>query len=323
MEPPEHAVPADPPPRVIAIGNFDGVHLGHQAVLADAARDARARGLEAAVLTFAPHPLAVLGRPVPPVLTALGRKLELIRRTSPAIVPIVERFDLAFAAQTPAAFARDVLVRLGARVVIVGHNFRFGHRRAGDFDELSRLGVELGFETRSHALIGDDAGPWSSTRIREAVGRGDLDSALRMLGRPHMIAGVVVEGDRRGRTIGFPTCNLDGVEEALPPFGVYAVLVDRERGPSGAAALAGGVCNIGVRPTVKAEARPSVEAHLFDVDEDLYGARLRLHLVARLRPEQRFAGLDALKAQIARDAAAARERLAELTPDPAAGGAYR
>src|SRR5262249_26689961 len=148
VEPPPRAAPTDPPPRVIAIGNFDGVHLGHQAVLADAARDALARGFEPAVLTFAPHPLAVLGRPVPPVLTALDRKIELIRRTSPHIAPIVERFDLAFAAQTPEAFARDVLVRLGARVVIVGHNFRFGHRRAGDFDELTRLGARLGFETR-------------------------------------------------------------------------------------------------------------------------------------------------------------------------------
>jgi riboflavin kinase/FMN adenylyltransferase len=310
-------------PMGLTIGNFDGVHRGHQAVLADAAKDARARGLEPAVLTFAPHPLAVLGRPVPPVLTSLARKIELLRRTSPAIVPMVERFDLAFAAQTPADFARDVLVRLGARVVIVGHNFRFGHRRAGDFDALARLGVELGFETRSHELIGDAEGTWSSTRIREAIGRGDLDDAARMLGRPHMVAGVVVEGDRRGRTIGFPTCNLGAVEEALPPFGVYAVLVDREHGRSGAAALAGGVCNIGVRPTVKTDAPATVEVHLFDVDEDLYGARLRVHLVTRLRPEQRFAGLDALKAQIARDAAAARERLAGLAPDPAACGAYR
>jgi riboflavin kinase/FMN adenylyltransferase len=309
-----------PPGRVVAVGNFDGVHLGHQAVLADAARDAAARDLLPTVLTFAPHPLAVLGRPVPPALTGLGRKRELIARVAPAIHTVVERFDLAFAAQSPRAFAERVLVeRLAAHVVIVGHNFRFGQGRAGDFDTLARLGDELGFETRSHALIGDDRGPWSSSRVREALARGDLDEAARMLGRPHMISGVVVEGDRRGRTIGFPTCNLAGVEEMLPPFGVYAVRVDREVGPAPApgepwgpaAPLAGGVANIGVRPTVKeGETRPSVEAHLFDLDEDLYGARLRVHLVARLRAEQRFAGLDALKAQIARDAAEARERLA-------------
>jgi riboflavin kinase/FMN adenylyltransferase len=327
----ESREPSPPAPgRVVAVGNFDGVHLGHQAVLADAARDAAARGLEPAVLTFSPHPLAVLGRRAgegpsstprlpPPTLTVLGRKRELIGRVAPSIRTVVERFDLAFAAQSPRAFAERVLVaQLSARVVIVGKNFRFGHDRAGDFDTLSRLGEELGFETRSHALIGDDRGPWSSTRVRDALARGDVEDAARMLGRPHLLSGVVVEGDRRGRTIGFPTCNLAGVEEALPAFGVYAVRVDREVGPAPApdepwgpaAPLAGGVANIGVRPTVKeGGAAPSVEVHLFDLDEDLYGARLRVSLVARLRAEQRFNGLDALKAQIAKDAADARERL--------------
>jgi riboflavin kinase/FMN adenylyltransferase len=321
VDSPEHA---HAPRRVVAVGNFDGVHLGHQMVLADAARDAARLGLEPAVLTFSPHPLAVLGRPVPPTLTVLDRKLELIRRCSPAIVPVVARFDLAFAAQSPAAFAERVLVEeVRAGVVIVGQNFRFGHKRAGDFAELERLGASLGFETRSHALLGDESGAWSSSRIREALARGDLDDVTRMLSRPHMITGTVIEGDRRGRTIGFPTCNLGGVEEALPPFGVYAVLVDRV-GPDGGVALARGVANLGVRPTVKdSGAKPSVEVHLFDFDGDLYGAVLRVHLVARLRAEQRFAGLDALKAQIARDAEAARAALAPLAPDPAAGGAFR
>jgi riboflavin kinase/FMN adenylyltransferase len=325
----------------VAIGNFDGVHRGHQALLGDVAADAAARGTEPAVLTFAPHPLAVLGRPVPPVLTALARKLELVRRCAPAITPFVRRFDLAFAAQSPEAFVVETLVqRLRAEVVVVGQNFRFGKDRAGDFAELGRLGARHGFETRSHVIVGDAGGPWSSSRVREAITRGDLDDAARILGRPHTLSGVVVEGDRRGRTLGFPTCNLAGVAEALPPFGVYAVLVDvevespldpaalDELAPMPAAApaalLARGVANIGVRPTVHAgEARPSVEVHLFDTSADLYGARLRVHLVARLRAEQRFAGLDALKDQIARDAAAARERLAELAPDPAAGGAWR
>ena len=326
MDSPEPAAPshARAPQRVVAVGNFDGVHLGHQMVLADAARDAARLGLEPAVLTFSPHPLAVLGRPVPPMLTVLDRKLALIRRCSPAIVPLVERFDLAFAAQSPEDFARRVLVeKVGARVVIVGQNFRFGHHRAGDFAELTRLGAALGFETRSHALLGDEQGAWSSSRIREALAAGDLDAAARMLGRPHLISGTVIEGDRRGRTIGFPTCNLGGVEEALPPFGVYAVLVDRVV-EGKATALARGVANLGVRPTVKpSDARPSVEVHLFDFDGDLYGATLRVHLVARLRAEQKFAGLEALKAQIARDAEAARERLAPLAPDAEAGGAWR
>jgi riboflavin kinase/FMN adenylyltransferase len=273
------------------------------------------------------------------MLTTLARKLELVRRVAPAIVPFVRRFDLGFAAQSPEAFVVETLVRrLGAEVVVVGQNFRFGRDRRGSYAELTRLGEQHGFATRSHELVGDEAGAWSSSRIRAAIARGDLDDAARMLGRPHMISGVVIEGDRRGRTIGFPTCNLAEVAEALPPFGVYAVLVDRDaagdrapaelpellaapaRGP--AVALAKGVMNVGVRPTVKpGETRPSVEVHLFDTDEDLYGARLRVHLVARLRAEQRFSGLDALKAQIARDAADARARLASLTP--AAGPAWR
>lgn len=321
-------VSAEPPPRVVAIGNFDGVHLGHRAVLAHVIRDAALRGLEPAVLTFAPHPLSVLGRPVPPVLTSTGRKVELLRRLSPALVPIVEQFDLGFAALTPEEFARDVLARLGARVVTVGDNFRFGKGRAGDFDELARLGERFGFETRSHELIGDESGPWSSTRVRQAIARGDMEGATRMLGRPHMIDGTVVEGDRRGRTIGFPTCNLAGIEETLPPFGVYAVLVDLAEGPivgpnAARRGLAKGVANIGVRPTVKADAPPTVEIHLFDFAGDLYGARLHVHLVSRLRPERTFEGLEALKAQITLDAGAARATLADVVPDPNAAGGYR
>jgi riboflavin kinase/FMN adenylyltransferase len=309
--------------RAIAIGNFDGVHRGHQAVLASLADDARQRGLEPAVLTFSPHPRMVLGRPVPPALTALRRKRELIRRVNDSIQTHVWRFDRPFAAQTPAEFASGVLARaLGAEVVLVGHNFRFGKDRAGSFDDLALLGARLGFETRSHELVGDEGGPWSSSRVREAIAQGDLQEAERMLGRPHMISGVVIHGDHRGRTLGFPTCNLAEVEEALPPFGVYAVLVDREQ-QGHAAALASGVANIGVRPTVGAAPSLRVEVHLFDVDADLYGDCLRVHLVARLRPEQRFDTLDGLKAQIARDAAGARETLAGASPDPAAGGAWR
>ena len=309
--------------RIVAIGNFDGVHRGHQAVLADASRDAGARGLVASALTFSPHPAEALGRTAPPKLTTLARKLELFQRVAPAVEPVVERFDRAFAEQSPAEFAERVLAqRLHARVVVVGHNFRFGRGREGDFEALRRLGEALGFETRSQTLLGDARGPWSSTRVREALARGALDEANEMLGRPHMVSGTVARGDQRGRTIGFPTCNLDGVEEALPAFGVYAVLVDREE--SGRArALARGVANIGVRPTVKdGEPKPSVEVHLFDCDADLYGARLRVHLVDRLRPEQKFAGLDALKAQIGRDAAEARAHLVGRALDPAAEGAW-
>ncbi|MEZ4302248.1 MAG: bifunctional riboflavin kinase/FAD synthetase [Polyangiaceae bacterium] len=305
--------------RLVAIGNFDGVHLGHQAVLSDAATDAASRGLRAIVLTFHPHPAAVIGRGAPPLLTPLPRKIELIGHVQPEVGVAVEPFDLDFAAQTPDAFAEEVLVRrLQARVVVVGRNFRFGKARAGDYDVLSRLGARLGFETRSHALVGDDRGTFSSTRAREAIASGDLDAARAILGRPHALSGVVVRGDQRGRTIGFPTANMGDVVEALPPFGVYAVAVDRvtgddpETGASRAEQLGAGVANIGVRPTVKVDAPPSVEVHLFDFDADLYDARIRVHLLARLRGEQRFSGLDALRAQIAKDAAAAREITARL-----------
>jgi riboflavin kinase/FMN adenylyltransferase len=313
--------------RIVAIGNFDGVHRGHQAVLLDAARDAELRGLRPAVLTFSPHPSEVLGRAAPPLLTRLARKLELFAQVAPAIEPIVERFDLAFASQSPAEFAERVLAaRLNAKVVVVGHNFRFGKARQGDFEALVHLGKPLGFEVRTQPLVGDAAGAWSSTRIREALKAGDLDAASAMLGRPHMLSGAVSRGDQRGRTIGFPTANLAEVEEALPPWGVYAVLVDKEEPgpPARAVALAKGVANIGVRPTVKpGEMRPNVEVHLFDWSGDLYGATIRVHLVSRLRAEQKFSGIDALKAQIARDAEAARARLADVQPDPRAGGAFR
>lgn len=309
---------------LVAIGNFDGVHRGHQAVLADAAKDAHLRGLEPVVLTFDPHPAAVIGRGAPPVLTPLARKIELIERVQHGVRVAVQRFDRAFAAQSPEAFAEGVLVKeLSARVIIVGKNFRFGKDRGGDFDVLASLGQRLGFETRSHALVGDGHGTYSSTRARAAVAAGDLDATRAVLGRPHALTGVVARGDQRGRTIGFPTANLSDVVEALPPFGVYAVAVDRLAGPGGpqdtprAVALAGGVANIGVRPTVKEGAPPSIEVHLFDLDADLYGATLRVHLLARLRGEQRFSGLDALRAQIAKDAAAARVVLADAPPPPA------
>ncbi|MEP7125757.1 MAG: bifunctional riboflavin kinase/FAD synthetase [Byssovorax sp.] len=309
--------------RIVAIGNFDGVHLGHQAVLADASRDAEARDLLASALTFTPHPAEALGRTAPPLLTTIARKIELFRRVAPTVEPVIERFDRAFAEQTPAEFAERVLARqLHARVVVVGHNFRFGHARAGDFALLQRLGEELGFETRSQTLLGDARGPFSSTRVREALARGALDEASAMLGRPHMVSGTVIQGDQRGRTIGFPTCNLGDVAEALPAFGVYAVLVDREDAGR-ARALARGVANIGVRPTVNDSApRPSVEVHLFDLDTDLYGAKLRVHLIERLRPEQKFDGFAALKAQIARDADDARARLESRAADPSAEGAW-
>lgn len=309
---------------LVAIGNFDGVHRGHQDLLAHAAREAAGAGLGPVLLTFDPHPAVVLGRPPPAVLTPLARKIELVRRAQPAFRVHVRTFDRELAATSPERFAEDVLAgELGAARVVVGRNFRFGRGRAGDLALLERLGPSLGFQAHPADLVGDERGRWSSTRARAAIAAGDWDDVRAVLGRPHALTGTVVRGDQRGRTIGFPTANLGGVLEALPPHGVYAVLVDRVDGPAdgaGPRALARGVANVGIRPTVGAG--PSIEVHLFDLDEDLYGATLRAHLVSFLRPEQKFDGLPSLKAQIARDAAEARLRLATHAPDPAAAGAW-
>lgn len=297
-----------PRSTLVAIGNFDGVHAGHQEVLRRACATAADAGLRPIVLTFHPHPSEVLGRGALPRLTTLERKVELLQRLDPALHVVVHPFDLGLAGLTPEQFVEQLLVgRLGAAIVQVGHNFRFGKGRAGDLDTLGALGRVHGFEARPEALFGDDAGPFSSTRVREAVARGDLAAAASVLKRPHMLSGVVVRGDQRGRTLGFPTANLAEVTEALPPDGVYAVLVDREHTPGRFRALARGVMNLGMRPTF--QAGRSAEVHFLDQDVDVYGARLRVHLVERLREERRFDGIDALRAQIAADANQARTLL--------------
>jgi riboflavin kinase/FMN adenylyltransferase len=260
-------------------------------------------------LTFSPHPLEVLGRTPPPVITTLARKKVLIEAIAPELRVVVERFDLEFAAQSPEEFARGLLhEKLDARAVVVGENFRFGKGRAGSFDTLRELGRAYGFDVWAEPLSGDDRGVWSSTRVRTSIAVGDLDDANAVLGRPYELEGVVVEGQRRGRTIGFPTANLASIEEGVPAFGVYAVRVRRiDAAGTEGTPLADGVANIGQRPTLAAGF--AAEAHLFDFTGDLYGARLRLELVSRLREERRFSGLAELTAQIAIDAQRAREIL--------------
>jgi riboflavin kinase/FMN adenylyltransferase len=312
-------------PYVVAIGNFDGVHAGHRVLLREAAAQARARGISARVLTFDPHPAAVLGRSAPRLLTSFERRAELVRRVDPNLTLVAERFDETLAAMSPAEFAAGVLVaKHGATAILVGQNFRFGKDRAGNVRALEELGKQLGFATTAVALASDAQGALSSTRVRDAIAQGDLQDAAALLGRPHMLSGRVVHGDHRGRTIGFPTCNLDGVSEALPPYGVYSVLVDREsERPGTFRALAGGVANIGLRPTIASGAlEPRIEVHLFDFEGDLYGVRLRAHLVDWIRPERRFASLEELRAQIASDAAHAERTLAPLVPSPDADGAW-
>ena len=305
---------------LVVIGNFDGVHLGHRAVIEAALAEAQGSGLRPLVLTFDPHPAQVLGRGVRPPLTVLDRKLDLIERIGSELKVVVEPFTLELSQFSPAQFAQQFVVELlSAKVVIVGENFRFGHRRTGDLPTLAALGQELGFAAHASSLVGDARGAYSSTRARAALASGELAGVQAVLGRPHSLSGTVVHGAQRGRTIGVPTANLGGVAEALPPYGVYAVLVDRvHEGES--VALGTGVANIGLRPTV--DAGFSVEVHLFDFSGDLYGDNLRVHLVSHLREEQKFAGLAELKAQIALDIERARAALASSVPDPLARGAW-
>jgi riboflavin kinase/FMN adenylyltransferase len=307
-------------PSLVAIGNFDGVHRGHRAVIGSAAAEARQRALRPLILTFDPHPAQVLGRGYA-MLTSSARKIELIGRIDPALEVVVQPFTKELSEMTPRQFVTDLLVeQLGARLVIVGQNFRFGHDRAGDLAALEALGHELGFEARAEELEGDVSGTFSSSRVRDLISRGEVTTAEHVLGRPHSVSGIVVAGDRRGRSIGFPTANIREVAELLPPDGVYACVVDREE-PSGGAALGIGAANLGTRPTVDGKNRV-LEVHLFDFSGDLYDAVLRVHFVERLRAEQRFSGLSELKAQIERDVAAARRALAGRQPDPSAGGRW-
>jgi riboflavin kinase/FMN adenylyltransferase len=295
-----------PPSSLVMIGNFDGVHRGHRAILLAGAEHARRHELVPLVLTFEPHPHEVLSgaRHVP--LSTISYRVELIGQLDSALRVVVEPFTLELAAASPRQFVLRLLVQqLGARVVSVGENFRFGAGRSGDLSTLRALGQELGFETLAEPLVGDALGAFSSSRARAALAAGDLASVESILGRPHCVSGTVVAGDGRGRTLGAPTANLSDVPELLPPNGVYACFVDRlDAAPAGSGPAAG-VVNIGVRPTVGSGPR-SVEVHLLDVQPDLYACRLRVHLVEWLRGEQGFSNLQSLRAQIERDVEHAR-----------------
>lgn len=297
------------PAPAVTIGNFDGVHRGHRALVAETVARARAAGGEAVVLTFDPHPARVLApERVPAWITSPEQKAELLSGLGIDVMAVLP-FTSEVAALSPAAFARDVLAgALGARHVVVGADFRFGHRKAGDAAVLARLGATHGFAVSAVPPVLEGGRPVSSSRVREALAEGDAAHAASLLGRPYFVDGTVVEGDRRGRTIGIPTANLETDGALLPARGVYA---GRCRLPEGQARLA--VVNVGKRPTFGGRT-VTVEAHLLDYSGDLYGRRLRLSFAARLRDEQRFAGADALVEQIRRDVERARA-LVSAPPD--------
>jgi riboflavin kinase / FMN adenylyltransferase len=294
----------------VTVGNFDGVHRGHQALVAEATRAARSQGGVAVALTFDPHPSHVLSpHRAPDALMTIDQKAEVLAPLGVDHLAVLP-FTLALAEKSAAAFAREVLLSaLAARCVVVGSSFRFGRHREGDKATLARLGDEIGFTVKAVEPVLHEGAPISSTRIREALARGATDHAKDLLGRRFFLDGTVVEGRRRGRTIGFPTANLQPENETVPGGGVYACwcrVLDGEA----ASPLRPAVVNIGRRPTFGGGGEVVIEAHLFDFSGDLYGRRLRLEFEERLRDERTFPDVGALKAQIEADAVQARTRLA-------------
>ena len=281
----------------VTVGSFDGVHLGHQAVLREIARRAADAGRASVLVTFEPHPLEVVNpQAAPPLLTTGPERLEVLAQT-PLDYVLLLRFDRRVAALTPEAFVREVLLRrCGMRELVIGHDHGFGRGRSGDVDTLRRLGAEDGFEVDVVGAVDVGEQHVSSSRIRRAIAGGDLATAARMLGRPYSVSAVVGAGQGRGRGLGVPTINLAGIppQKLLPPDGVYAVRVEWRGG------RAGGMMNQGGRPTF-AEGERILEAHLFGFEGDLYGEWVRLEWVERLRDVERFASVEELQQQMERD----------------------
>ena len=287
----------------VAIGNFDGVHPGHQAVIGRAAQE-RKPGSPLGVLTFNPHPRRFFQPDAPPFyLTSFEDKVKLIGGMGVDVL-FALHFDAALAAMTAHEFVADILVqRLQVAHVTIGHDFHFGKGRGGTPQGLIDLGQQFGFGVSLVDPVAGDQGVFSSTQIRKFLAEGDLDHATALLGRPWSISGVVVHGDQRGRTINFPTANILLGDYLEPALGVYAVRITDSAGKSMI-----GVANLGRRPTFNGLG-VRLEAHIFDFDGDLYGQTLNVALIAFIRPERKFDGLAALTAQIASDAQTARALL--------------
>ncbi len=304
------AYPVSTAGHAVTIGAYDGVHLGHRAVIREVRRRAADEGLRAAVVTFDRHPAMVV-RPesAPLLLTDLEQKLELLASTG-VDTTLVVAFDEARAHEDAADFVTEVLVGgLRARLVVVGEDFHFGYQRKGDVALLERMGVDHGFAVEGLELVGPDGRPApeaarvSSTAIRRALRDGDLGAATAMLGRPHEVRGLVSRGDRRGRELGFPTANVAVPGDILlPADGIYAGWFTRVDGTVHPAAI-----SLGRRPTFYEQAHASLlEAHLLDFDDDLYDEHVRVRFIARLRGEERFDSVEALIIQMTEDCAEAR-----------------
>ncbi|MBB5016934.1 riboflavin kinase/FMN adenylyltransferase [Chitinivorax tropicus] len=294
-------------PCALTIGNFDGVHLGHQVILDRLVKVARQRGLPAAVMTFEPHPRELFTPEAAPArLSSLREKLELLAVQGVDRVYVV-RFTRAFAALSADAFIHDILVRrLQARYVLVGDDFCFGARRQGNFEMLSQVGGALGLTVESMPSVMSGQTRVSSTAVREALAAGDCALAACLLGRPYSISGRVFHGDKIGRTLGFPTANIQVKHNKPPLKGIFAVEVHGldQRIYQGAASL-------GLRPTITANGRATLEVNLFDFGRSIYGEHLRVDFLTKLRDEEKYASLDELTQAIARDVAQCRHFFAQ------------
>lgn len=290
----------------ICLGNFDGVHLGHQALFAEAARHGAV-----VALTFNPHPGKVLQPQLAPrLIVSQARKLELLEAASVEAV-IVQPFSLDYARTTPEVFEASLFDGIGARTVVVGYDFTYGVKRAGTVQTLTAAAATRGGQVKVVSAVSLEGVVVSSSKIREYVLEGRVEAAARLLGRPFDLDGLVVPGAGRGRTIGFPTANIDTTNELRPAAGVYAVRV-MVLGEANAR-WHGGAANIGVKPTFGG-GEVTVEAHLFDFSGDLYGTRLRVEFLERLRAEKRFGSASELSSQIGRDLEAARAAVARARP---------
>jgi riboflavin kinase/FMN adenylyltransferase len=303
----ESDLPPNAKGAVVTLGNFDGVHLGHQAVIRRAAAIAEANGLPLSLLTFEPHTRGFFNPDQPPFrLTPLRAKLHALGGFGIDSV-IALTFNKALSELSPDDFVSSVLVRgLGAAHAVAGGNFLYGHRRGGTMATLAAAGERHGFGvTAVDAVCAPDGMVYSATAIRAFITAGDLRAAAALLGRPWEIDGHIISGDRRGRTLGFPTANMKLGEYLRPAYGIYAVRVQTERSRD----WIDGVANLGIRPMWRT-AEPVLESHLFDFSADLYGQVLRVQLIERLRGEAKFESVEQLVAQVELDKQAAREALA-------------
>ena len=305
--------PLDGPPLAAAIGNFDGVHRGHQKLVMAACEAAKRDGLTPAIITFNPHPRDFFRQEGAPFRLVDNAEKDRLLSGLHVERIIHVSFDDALRRTDAEDFVSSVLPTIGVKQLFAGADFAFGRGRGGQIDTINDYGAAVGIKAYSVPLVQDDNSVViSSSRIRAALQAGDPSAAAAMLGRDWAVTGTVITGDQRGRTIGFPTANIALENLQHPAFGVYAVEIDLDDGQAAPRRLAGGVANIGIRPTFE-ERGVLCEAHLFDGNYELYGQRLLVRLKAFLRPEQRFAGIDELLAQIAADAEQARLILSDLT----------